>query len=63
MARRPVLLVTGASGEVGHGLIHRLAALGKVEVVALDLRPLPPEVAAGCTTVRVGDILDHQFLD
>ena len=25
MARRSVVLVTGANGEMGHGLIHRLA--------------------------------------
>ena len=28
MTRRPVVLVTGAGGEIGHGLIHQLADLG-----------------------------------
>jgi nucleoside-diphosphate-sugar epimerase len=63
VARRHVVLVTGASGEVGHGLIHHLAALGQVEVVAVDLRPLEAEVAARCAAVRVGDVLDRGFLD
>ena len=26
--RKPVVLITGASGEIGHGLIDRLAADG-----------------------------------
>ena len=27
--RKPVVLITGASGEIGHGLIERIAAEGK----------------------------------
>ena len=29
--RKPVVLITGASGEIGHGLIERLAADGSRE--------------------------------
>ena len=63
MARRPVVLVTGASGEMGHGLIHRLAELGKFDVLALDVHPLDAELARLCAAARVGDILDRRLLD
>jgi len=63
MARKPVVLVTGASGEMGHGLIHRVADLGALDVLALDLRPLDPELARCCAATRVGDILDRHLLD
>lgn len=63
VARSPVVLVTGASGEMGHGLIHRLSELGTFEVLALDVRPLDLEVARRCAATRVGDILDRHFLD
>jgi nucleoside-diphosphate-sugar epimerase len=63
MTRRPVVLVTGAGGEMGHGLIHRLAERGTAEVVALDVRPLDAELARCCAAVWVGDILDRRLLD
>ena len=63
MARKPVVLVTGASGEMGHTLIHRLAELGTFDVLALDVRSLDPELARRCAAVRVGDILDRHLLD
>jgi nucleoside-diphosphate-sugar epimerase len=62
MARKPMVLVTGASGEIGHGLITRLAELGTFEILALDVRPLPAELTRLCTA-RVGDILDRHLLD
>ena len=63
MARKPVVLVTGANGEMGHGLIHRLADLGTFDVLALDLQTLDPELARCCAASRVGDILDRHLLD
>ncbi|MBI1734015.1 MAG: NAD-dependent epimerase/dehydratase family protein [Candidatus Rokubacteria bacterium] len=63
MTRKPVVLVTGASGEVGYGLIHALAERGTADVLALDLRPLDPAVARQCAAVRIGDILDRHLLD
>jgi nucleoside-diphosphate-sugar epimerase len=63
MARRPVVLVTGASGEVGHGLIHALADAADADILALDIRPVEPDVARRCAAVRVGDILDRHALD
>jgi nucleoside-diphosphate-sugar epimerase len=63
MARKPVVLVTGASGEMGHGLIHRLTELGTFDVLALDIRALDPELAQCCAATRVGDILDRHLLE
>ncbi len=63
MARKPVVLVTGASGEMGHGLIQRLADLGTVDVLALDLRAVDAELARRCAAARVGDILDRHLLE
>jgi threonine 3-dehydrogenase len=62
MARRPVVLVTGAAGEVGYGLVDRLVGQGH-QILALDRRPLPEEVARRCAATRVGDILDRRLLD
>src|SRR5215472_13418841 len=61
--RKPVVLITGASGEIGHGLIERLAASGERAVITLDLNPLTPELAALVRQQLVGSILDGQLLD
>jgi threonine 3-dehydrogenase len=63
VARRPVVLVTGAGGEMGHTLIHRLADLGTFDVLALDIRALDRELAQRCAATPVGDILDRHLLD
>jgi nucleoside-diphosphate-sugar epimerase len=63
MARKPVVLVTGASGEIGHGLIHEIAERDAFDVLALDARPPDPDVARRCAAVRTGDILDRHLLD
>ncbi|MBI3630410.1 MAG: NAD-dependent epimerase/dehydratase family protein [Candidatus Rokubacteria bacterium] len=63
MARKPVVLVTGASGEMGHSLIHHLAERGTFDVLAFDLRPMDTEVARRCAATRVGDVLDRYLLD
>jgi threonine 3-dehydrogenase len=61
MRRKPVVLVTGASGEMGHGLIERLSERGGLDILALDIRELPQEIRSRCAHTIVGDILD-QFL-
>jgi threonine 3-dehydrogenase len=60
--RKPVVLITGASGEIGHGLIERLAASGRA-VVTLDVAPLDPALAKLVQREVVGSILDHAALD
>jgi nucleoside-diphosphate-sugar epimerase len=61
--RKPVVLITGASGEIGHGLIERLAADGSVAVVTLDLAPLDRTLAAKVHREVVGSILDEALLE
>jgi threonine 3-dehydrogenase len=63
MARKPVALVTGAGGEMGTGLIQHLAEAGRHAVLALDIRPIDPELARRCAEVRTGDILDRHLLE
>jgi nucleoside-diphosphate-sugar epimerase len=63
MARRPVVLVTGVAGELGHSLVAGLAAREGWEIVGIDVRAPAPEVAGRCARVVVGDILDRHLLD
>lgn len=64
MSRKPSVLITGASGEIGHALIARLAR-GEPDrpIVTLDLNPLPPESARLVRQAVNGSILDAALLD
>lgn len=59
--RKEVVLVTGANGEIGHGLIHYLAEQGD-NIVALDVRPLDKNLEPMVSSSIVGDILDQILL-
>jgi threonine 3-dehydrogenase len=61
--RKPVVLITGASGEIGHGLIERLAEDGSRGIVTLDLTPLAPALSAKIQRELTGSILDRSLLD
>ena len=60
--RKPVILVTGASGEIGHGLIDRLEQDHR-DVVTLDLKPLDSPVAARVRQQFTGSVLDRILLE
>ena len=60
--RREVVLITGANGEMGHGLISNLAHQDKVNVIALDVQPLDPDLQTLCYRSLQGDILDKMLL-
>jgi nucleoside-diphosphate-sugar epimerase len=62
MSRNASALITGAGGEIGHGLIDRLAAAGRA-VVTLDVNPLRPELARKVRKEFTGSILDQNLLD
>ena len=63
MIRRPVVLITGANGEIGHGLITKLAADSQRPIVTLDVNPLGPELARLVQREFSGSILDKSLLD
>jgi nucleoside-diphosphate-sugar epimerase len=56
--RKPVTLITGANGEIGHGLIEYLRRQDHTEIVALDLKPIDEELRPHCHATLAGDILD-----
>lgn len=59
--RDEVVLITGANGEMGHGLIDYLYQEGSV-IVALDVSPLDKSLRSKVSTWIVGDILDQMLL-
>ncbi|HAF62246.1 MAG TPA: epimerase [Anaerolineaceae bacterium] len=60
--RNEVVLITGANGEIGHGLIKALAQRNGTQIVALDLRPLDESLIPCCDRFIQGDILDSMLL-
>jgi nucleoside-diphosphate-sugar epimerase len=57
------VLITGAGGEIGHGLIARLAQQNERAIVTLDVSPLDPEIARQVDREITGSILDRGLLD
>ncbi len=55
--RKPVVLITGAGGEIGHGLVTRLAGAGSL-IITLDVSPLDA-IAGAARDPRVHRI-DHR---
>ena len=60
--RTPVTLVTGASGEIGHGLITRLSGSGR-PIVTIDLAPLDPSLHRLVHREFTGSITDSTLLE
>lgn len=56
------ILITGASGEMGHGLISHLANTGNVRIIAIDLYPPEKELEAKCHKIYTGDVKDFPLL-
>lgn len=61
--RKKVILITGGGGEIGQALIAHLAEQRETAILSLDIRPLPPAMAARCQTALVGDILDTRLFE
>jgi nucleoside-diphosphate-sugar epimerase len=61
--RKPGILITGANGEMGHGLIEQLAHNGTAHIIALDVRPVDESLKKYCSTTIVGDILEARLLE
>lgn len=61
--RKPVVVITGAGGEIGHGLIDRLAEHGARRIVTLDISPLDPTIAKKVDREITGSITDKALLE
>src|ERR1051325_4686095 len=61
--RKPGLLITGANGEIGHGLIDRLAEDGGRAIVTLDVTPLDAGLVRKVHREVNGSILDTAALE
>ena len=57
------MLITGAGGEIGHGLIERLSGQSRRGVVTLDLTRLSPSIAPLVDREITGSILDRPLLE
>jgi nucleoside-diphosphate-sugar epimerase len=60
--RKPVVLITGAGGEIGHGLVTRLAGSGS-PVITLDVSPLDQSLAPLVAREFTGSITDLSLLE
>lgn len=56
------ILITGANGEIGHGLISHLADQAQTRILALDLQSADDALKAKCHRTIVGDIADAALL-
>jgi nucleoside-diphosphate-sugar epimerase len=61
--RKPVVLITGAGGEIGHGLIERLSRQSHHAIVTLDLARLDSSMAPLVDREITGSILDRPLLE
>jgi threonine 3-dehydrogenase len=60
--RKPVVLITGAGGEIGHGLVTRLASPG-VSIITVDISPLDASLAPRVAREFTGSITEVGLLD
>ncbi|HMS15316.1 MAG TPA: NAD-dependent epimerase/dehydratase family protein [Planctomycetota bacterium] len=63
MTKPRAVLITGANGEIGHGLIDALRAESPhLKLLALDLQPPSKELGEKCDASIVGNILDQTLI-
>ena len=61
--RKPVVVITGAGGEIGHGLIDRLAERGDRRIVTIDISRLDSSIAKKVDREVTGSITDGPLLE
>ena len=61
--RKPVVLITGANGEIGHALVVNLVEKRNQAVVSLDVNTLDPPIARLVHREITGSILDTSLLE
>src|SRR5579884_3133662 len=57
------ILITGANGEIGHGLLTQLADVPAVRIIALDLQNPDEDIRRRCHRTITGDIADVAVLE
>jgi nucleoside-diphosphate-sugar epimerase len=60
--RKPVVLVTGAGGEIGHALVARFAER-EAAIITLDVHPLDRSVARSVGREFTGSVCDASLLE
>ena len=60
--RKPIILITGANGEIGHGLIRSLSKKAKEDRVGLDLDVLDKSIRPFVQESIQGNILERNLL-
>lgn len=60
--RKEVVLITGANGEIGHGLIEHLGRREDIFIVGIDIQELDKDLQPYCHRFVQGDILDSMLL-
>ena len=61
--RKPVVLITGANGEIGHALVADLVQQRNQGVVSLDVNALDPHISRLVHREFTGSILDMNILE
>ena len=61
--RKPVVVITGAGGEIGHGLIDRFAERGDRRIVTIDVARLDDTIARKVDREITGSIVDRALLE
>ncbi len=59
--RKKVIMITGASGEIGQALVKSLAGNNEMPIITLDIAPIPPEIQPMVIAIQ-GDIMDKALL-
>ena len=61
--RKPSILITGANGEIGHGLIKALHKKNTLNIITLDLNRLDGSIIELASEELTGNILDANLID
>ena len=61
--RKPAILITGANGEIGRGLIIALHKKHTVNIITLDLNQLDSSISGLASEELTGNILDADLID